>query len=621
MEIKTNFFWLFMICDAAKLTCLIISGFAGLIVLAGCGQHDYKSEADETVYNIIDRKWQDDFGSKANYKISDVEPSSNDIKVERIIPACGVLTLPQAVAIATDRNRQYQLEKELLYTKALDLRLARHAFEFQFFGGAGGGYSKDGDDEAIGAQSNIGFNRLLKSGAIISTNVTMAWIEILTGNVRSGLTTLVSSTITQPLLRGSDSRIVMENLTQAERDTVYQIRSFNRFRKAFVVSVISQYYLVLQQYDFLQNAGNNYEILGEIFSRTEKLVNAGRLPRYELDRIQQEKLKAADSLIQAQKNYKQAIDEFKISLGLSTTTGFKLDENELAALSVQGLGELDFSKIMQAGKEQPKQELTTEEIALLEKELKLLELIQSDRDNYNQEGRPNQDTYAQLKETHKRVLDELEINTGSSGTQLQLNQEQMDFSEEDVIETALALRLDLANINDAVYDAERKVLVAEDNLRAGLNLTASSDIIHSYEGSDSIAGVGLELDLPLDRMAEANEYRKALIALNQRQRDFEEAVDIVVLEVRQAYRDLAEAAERYRVQLDSLKLAQKRFNNTLLLMQYGRANSRRVLDAQEDLFDAQNAATDALTNHTIAMLTFYRDTGVLQVRPDGMWKY
>ncbi len=50
-------------------------------------------------------------------------------------------------------------------------------------------------------------------------------------------------------------------------------------------------------------------------------------------------------------------------------------------------------------------------------------------------------------------------------------------------------------------------------------------------------GVSLELDLPLDRMAEANEYRKALITVTQRERDYEEATDIVILEVRQAYRD------------------------------------------------------------------------------------
>lgn len=610
-----------MIYNATKLICLIISCLAGLMVLAGCGKHDYKSEADETVYNIIDQKWQDDFGSKANYKISDVEPSPNDIKVEKVIPACGVLTLPQAVAIATNYNRQYQLEKELLYTKALDLRLARHVFEFQFFGGARGGYSKDGDDETISQGGNIGFNRLLTSGAIISTNVTMAWIEILTGNMRSGLTTLISSTVTQPLLRGSDSKIVMENLTQAERDTVYQIRSFNRFRKTFVVSVISQYYLVLQKYDFLHNAEKNHEILSGIHSQTEKLVNAGRLPRYELDRIRQDEINARDSVIQAEKDYKQALDEFKNILSLPSTTEFKLDENELTVLSVPVLSEPDFSKIEKVGKGQIKQELTSEQIALLEKELELLELFQLEQGNYGRNNSPNHDTYAQLEEIHQRVLGELTISSAPpADTKFQLSRENTRFSEDDVIETALTLRLDLANKSDAVHDAERKALVAEDNLRAGLNLTAGADY-NSRGSSYSMADVGLELDLPLDRMAEANEYRKALIALNQRKREFEEAVDMVVLEVRQSYRDLTEAAERYRVQLDGLKLAQKRFNNTFLLMQYGRANSRRVLNAQEDLFNAQNAATDALTSHTIAMLSFYRDTGVLQVRPDGMWIY
>ena len=57
-----------------------------------------------------------------------------------------------------------------------------------------------------------------------------------------------------------------------------------------------------------------------------------------------------------------------------------------------------------------------------------------------------------------------------------------------------------------------------------------------------------------------------------------------------------------------------------MLMKYLRASSRRVLRARDDLFDAQNAATDALVDFTIATLEFYRDTGTLQVRPDGMWQ-
>jgi hypothetical protein len=44
-----------------------------LVLLTGCRPpQEYKEQADKNVYQIIDQKWQDDFGSKANYKISDV---------------------------------------------------------------------------------------------------------------------------------------------------------------------------------------------------------------------------------------------------------------------------------------------------------------------------------------------------------------------------------------------------------------------------------------------------------------------------------------------------------------------------------------------------------------------
>ena len=56
------------------------------------------------------------------------------------------------------------------------------------------------------------------------------------------------------------------------------------------------------------------------------------------------------------------------------------------------------------------------------------------------------------------------------------------------------------------------------------------------------------------------------------------------------------------------------------MLHYQRANTRDVLDAQEDLFKAGNAATASLVDYTIAMLDFYRDSGVLEVRPDGMWQ-
>ena len=173
----------------------------------------------------------------------------------------------------------------------------------------------------------------------------------------------------------------------------------------------------------------------------------------------------------------------------------------------------------------------------------------------------------------------------------------------------------MANGADAVLDAQRAVHVAADNLRAGLGV--GGDVVIGTDG-DVRGTAGAVLDLPLDRVAEQNAYRKALIALEQRRRDYDLLTDTVRLEVREAHRRLQETAERFAVLRKGRDLAAERLEKTAALMQYGRVSSRRVLVAQQDLLVAENALTDALTDHAIAMLAFYRDTGVLQVRPDGM---
>ena len=575
MDIRNTKLWYLMACILAGLCCTM-----------GCASKDYKADADEQVYSIIDQKWRDEFGTRANYKVSDVEPSPNDIQIEKTIPPGGVLTLAQAVAIATAYNRDYQLQKETLYTAALDLRLTRHQFETLFFAKpkfqeakvdgdrvrtVGAGISprlnpdKLGQDmpvempdagesqrnlaeggnwrpDQIAVEPGFGFNQLLAGGTAIGVNLAVAWTSLLTGPWEGErFFQVLGVQVTQPLLRGRDRTVVMESLTQAERDALYQVRSFNRFRKTFVVLVITQYYQNLQLLDAAKNARQNCEALTQLSGRVEKLVKAGRLPEEELQRVRQEILQARDAYYQADKEYRMMLDWFKITLGLPTTTEFQLDEGEL------------------------------ENLKAIEK-------------NYP------------------------------------------DFSEAEAIETALSQRLDLTNCADTVIDAQRKVYVAADGLGAELNLRLNSNVPLNIIGSDNKNDLGdfsmaaLEADLPLDRVAEQNVYRKSLLTLNQRQREYELARDTIRLEIRQAYRDLTEAAERYKVSSEGLKLAEKRFKNTLLLMKYGRASSRRVLDAQGAYLDAENAATEALVGFGVATLNFYRDTDILQVRPDGMWE-
>ncbi len=532
-----------MFCKFRPMT-LLCGGLCTAVVLGiagACSPEHYKAEADEEVYEIIDSKWQDSFGQKANYIISDVSPSPNDVQIEKAVPPSGVISLAQAAAIATAHNRDYQKQKEQLYLTALDLTLARYQFARQWFGTIDASYTRNSDDESVSSGGELGFGQLLADGAQISIGIAIDWVRLLAGDPRTSLGSVLSTSVSQPLLRGRGRKIVQENLTQAERNVLYQIRLFNRYRKTFVVSIVNDYYRVLQRRDEVTNAENDYKRRIESKERLEMEAEAGRKPPFEVDQAEQEVLKAQDNIVAAQERYEQQLDQFKIRLSLPTDAKVELDPNELEALR------------------------------------------------------------------------KIEIT-------------QPDYTPEAAVEAALGRRLDLANSRDTVDDAMRKVVVAADNLGAELNLIGSTRV-SSAPGTDygrlqfhrGAYGLGLEADLPLDRKAERNAYREALIALEQREREYENYVDTVKLDVRNAYRQLRERAESYRIQKTSLELAKKRVESTTFLLQAGRVTTYDLLISQDALLEAQNNVTAALVDHAIAKLSFFRDIGILQVRPDGMW--
>ncbi len=525
-----------------RLWVILICGYF-IAICTSCSTEHYKKDADKEVYNIIDKKWNSSLGPRSNYRINDVPRGPNDIKgAIALLPANRRLSLARALAIATAHNRQYQTEKEQLYTSALSLSMARYRFAPKFLGIFGGSYNRNAADESVSANTKLGVNQLLASGAQISANIANNWLEFLTGNPRTSLGSVLTASITQPLLRGSGQKIVQENLTQAERNIIYDLRSFSRYRKSFVVSIVSEYYRVLQAYDRVKNAKNNYDRLRISQKRTEMMAEAGRLPVFQVGQARQQTLQARDSYISAQQSYEQQLDSFKMQLALPTEIKMELDPNELNALESKGLSKINF------------------------------------------------------------ILD-------------------------DAVKTALACRLDLANQKDAVDDAKRKVMVAADNLGAELNITAGANVnslprtrMTRLQFQNGSYNFGFEGQLPLDRKAERNAYRQALINLMRQKRTYQQARDQVKFDVRQSYRELQEAAISYDIQVKSLELAKGRVESFKLLLQEGQASTRDLLDAQADLLSSQNAKTSALIRHTLAKLNFYRDIGLLQVRPDGYWQ-
>jgi outer membrane protein TolC len=520
-----------------------------LFFIYGCSRKHFKEDADREVYGIINSKWQDDFGHKANYRISDVKPSPNDINVEDILPEIHVLSLAQAVGLATAQNRDYQTQKESLYRSALSLTGTRYQYALKWFGTIDSTYTDNKSTGAEDADLNISGGaskqQLLLDGVLINASIAIDWVRFLTGDPRHTIGSVLSGDLTVPLLGSGGGRVARENLTQAERDVLYDVRTFNRYRQTFVVSIINDYYNVLQRRDAVTNAKNNYDMQVESKLRLEELGKAGRVASISVDEAEQSMLSAENSWVTAQQSYQQALDQFKIRLALPTDADIELDPNELEALKTEYL----------AGVSDP------------------------------------------------------------------------NYSADVAIETALIRRLDLANTKDAVEDAARKLELAAKGLGVQLNLVGSLDVdspdktrFTRLQFQQGIYSLGWEADLPFDRKSERNAYREALITFTQRQRSYENSIDGVKFDIRNAYRQLRERAESYRIQKLSLTLAERRVENNQLLLDAGRAEVRLLLDSQNALVRAQNDLTSALISHTIAKLNFFRDVGVLQVRPDGMWE-
>ncbi len=522
--------------------CLVSAG----LVLTGC-EADLAQTVEQTdaaVYEIIDDAWDENYGSQSNYIIDSGDPNHTQNDIDAVV--LDRLTLLSAVVIATAQNRTYATEKENLYLTALEQTDIRHLYEPIPFAGGTGGYTKDDNDEFVAAFGGVGFEQLLATGAQIGTDISFGWVDILSGDLRSGFSSVAAAVITQPLLRGAGRKIALENLTQAQHNTLYQIRTFNRFRKEFVTEIITEYYRILQLNDQRINARDYYFSLADMYKKFEKRTVAGKLPRHELEQADQDRLEAMSSYVQAQEDYDNALDDFKMRLAIIPSTPVQLDMNELAALR-ESLGA---------------------DIAL---------------------------------------------------------------SSQQAIEIALNQRLDLANAADSVIDAERKVDVAADAIRAELNLIGYAN---PQSNGKTVFGadpgelertreryeLSLQLDLPIDRLFEKNAYRRALITLMQQQRAHQQMTDTVVLEVQTSHRRMTEARQRYQIEQKSTQLAEKRTSNTLLLLQYGRANTRDTLDAQEDYLDAKNAATEAMVDYAVATLKFFRDTEIMKIKPDGSWE-
>jgi outer membrane protein TolC len=219
------------------------------------------------------------------------------------------------------------------------------------------------------------------------------------------------------------------------------------------------------------------------------------------------------------------------------------------------------------------------------------------------------------------VLNELELES------LQIQHPRINV--DDSIRVALAGRLDYLNSKDRLQDAERQVKLKANLLLPKVDLTSGATFNSDPATTGHFAlpewnryqwNAGFELDPGLDRMAERNSYRSALISDDQAARAVEQQEDQIILQVRDSWRTLDQAQRNYEISDIGVKIAERRVEEQNLLADLGRAKAQDQVDAENDLINSKNQRTQALVTHTIARLQFWNYLGILYIKNNGRWE-
>lgn len=323
-----------------KLSPLLICLALGLPV-AGCrSPHDHKVEADRQVYDLVQSRRDEMFGHGEPFTI---DPPEDSLRIRILQGRAGdtaPLDLPESLRIAAENNREYQDRKERLYLAALDLTLER--WRLGWIADAGGEAGISGLGSHAGQQTGsgqFGLRRVLGTGAEIIGDLGLSIVKDLTGGGGTEVNSSLSLFFTQPLLAGAGELIVYEDLTQAERDLVYEVRSFERFRRELAVDLASRLLRLHESSERIDNERRNYENVVLIRERNEALSEAGRLSAIQVDQARQNELTSEDRLIGVRQGFESSMDSFKLLLGLPMTADLSIDPKELARLASSALVE------------------------------------------------------------------------------------------------------------------------------------------------------------------------------------------------------------------------------------------------------------------------------------------
>ena len=223
--------------------------------------------------------------------------------------------------------------------------------------------------------------------------------------------------------------------------------------------------------------------------------------------------------------------------------------------------------------------------------------------------------------THELQLDDSELATLS-----EVGLIDTQFDTDTAFRVAVTNHLVVLNDIDRFEDSRRQIRIAANRLRPGLDFFADASLSSErptdytqFDIDDVRTGAGFEIDLPVNRFRERNQYRSTVVNFERAIRTLSLILDQKRNQIERGLRTLRQLRENYRIQTMAVQLAEERVLSADLNIQAGRASVLDLVIAQDELVATRISLSAALVDYISARLRLLLDIGILDTDQERYW--
>ena len=568
-----------------------------------------------------------------------------------------VITLQQSFTLALINARIYQLQLENLYNAALTVALQRFQFEPQFYagmspltsptigpGGSSVGFpgvspinqflyqtrsAPGGQISSLSLGEVAGVGKLLNSGGQLLMGFANQVVFNFVGKnpIQPTVQSSLPLTFMQPFLRGAGRAVVLENLTQAERSLLYQVRTFAQFRQQFIVDMLTGGTISQPGVGFnlvgFSTTGNTDPTIGfiplaenvaevivdlrnlaffeQLAALYEQLIEgeSSGLSQLQVDQVKSRVLTSRQTLITDIITLRNTNDSFKQQIGLPPDTPMVPD------------------------------------VSIFQPYLDVFAEIDEWQRNKNRKLEDVPRIVDKIPQLPDIVLDGHSLlGPYLNSTTYTDNEEDLEATLQAAVRIALEYRLDLMNTRAQLYDAWRQIRVKANALKGVFNIALTNQVFTPPTTTNPFGffsqahqfSLVFNAELPLIRVAERNAFRQAIIAYEQQRRALMSEEDFIKNQLRGDIRAMQVNYINYDITKRNLvlniRLKDQAFEQIIAPPQaatgQGLAQSANaatqttnLINFQQTLFTYEVALITAYETYQLARLTVYRDIGIL----------